>query len=359
MTAKEIRELIDSNLDDAIFELSEVFEKSNSTYNDLLNQFVNRQENFSLDTFRSKLKAFVLLSRKDIRDYYRNIRIDAEFSTTEKDSSDQIYQLLCHLNFTSQVKYFKAIVKSKKPIIPFVIRAEQNYGQSWLYNRLIYHYQTEKHIHTPITIDFRRSQFNASSFIQHLALNIGVKNYHESDTLDVYVSKIKDVLLEKIETKSQILIIKNVNLLIHYEEFEIFVDMMNHFYTRIEEALSKLEKTVFHKCIFFFIEDTTTVGDPYSQYCLFPSKIEAHKARKEQGLKFFALTPIHALTNKCIKDWLDAADEDTCDCFDFEQKTIEQLLIDCGNGHPEKVLHYICRKIGHEFDKHKSKWLKY
>ncbi|MEZ4883363.1 MAG: hypothetical protein R3E32_01410 [Chitinophagales bacterium] len=345
MTVKEIKSLIDQDLD-AAFEILDKYFEEDPIYNAFNDEFISPPLNFDKRIFCRRLQRFVQRNKELINAENE----DKKF--LQPDSSDQIYQLLCNLNFTSQVKYFKAIVKSKKPIIPFVIRAEQNYGQSWLYNRLIYHYQTEKPIHPPITIDLKSSQFNVSSLVQHLALNIGVKKYDESESIDVHRHQIKEVLLEKIETASQILIIKNVNILIHSEDFEAFVDIIDYFFTKIKSS-------TIHKCIFFFIEDELTIGDPYSQYCIFSSKTKAFQAKQEQLLKFIALTPIQALTNKCIEDWLGLAEEDICDCFNLEEKTIEQLLIDCGNGHPEKVLYYICREIGQEFDKHKSKWLKY
>lgn len=56
---EKILGLIDSNLDSALEKLDEILGNTNSTYNDLSNQFINRPVGFDLVDFRNRLKAFV------------------------------------------------------------------------------------------------------------------------------------------------------------------------------------------------------------------------------------------------------------------------------------------------------------
>ena len=55
----EILNLIPRDIDAALDLLDEIFKDNNGTYNDLAKEYVNRPNNFSLASFRSRLKRFV------------------------------------------------------------------------------------------------------------------------------------------------------------------------------------------------------------------------------------------------------------------------------------------------------------
>src|SRR5688572_5068349 len=107
MSKVEILNLINQDVDAAFTELDKVFKKDNAKYNDLNREFIGRPENFSLDTFRLRLRRLVSMDYPDLD--------DGPNEGTEND----YYKALCELDFKQQTNFFERIYKYKK-IAPFL-----------------------------------------------------------------------------------------------------------------------------------------------------------------------------------------------------------------------------------------------
>ncbi|NJO02940.1 MAG: hypothetical protein HC880_15790 [Bacteroidia bacterium] len=62
MSKTEILDLINQDLDQALDKLNTRFLGKNAVYGDLLNEYISRPNNFSLATFRSRLRVFVSMN---------------------------------------------------------------------------------------------------------------------------------------------------------------------------------------------------------------------------------------------------------------------------------------------------------
>ncbi len=351
MDIKQIKALLEKDLEGVFEILDEVFANLNGTYNDLCNEYITRPENFSLSTFRGKLKRFINISKTDIQEYFAGTEEDVNVKTVTTSTSET-YTLLCHLDFKKQVKYFEDMIESKKPVIPFVVRAAENYGQRWLYNRLIHHYQEKRVVHKTFLIDLTELNINSlDNLIDYLSEQI-VQKYNPTDSRDAKVRKLRRDLSTMISTASQFIVLKNAYTFIHSTEFNDFYGLLDDFYQEIKILESE------HKCIFLFVEQSL---EPYahSEYCTFSSETQSFKAKTDKTLKIIDLDNIKGITRNCMEEWFGKVPVEIIDFFDCSDEGLEQLVRECGNGNPEIIIPAICEKIGINFNEHKSTWLKY
>ncbi len=353
MDIEQIRILLEKDIDGVLDILDEVFADLNGTYNDLCKEYINRPENFSLSIFRGKLKRFINISKTDIQDYFAGTEEDTNANSKTIDP-EKTYTLLCHLDFRAQVDYFESMVESKKPVIPFVLRAAENYGQRWLYNRLIHHYQEKRVIHKTFLIDFKELKIDSlDNLIDYLSEQIGVQKYNPNDSFDKKKIKLRNTISALIDTASQFIVLKNAYSFIHSSDFDKFYELLNHFY----EELDAIEPE--HKCIFLFVEQVLEPYTDIEKYCVFSSETKSFKAKMDKTLKIVDLDAIKGITRKCMEEWFGKVPEEIIEYFDSSDEGLEQLIKECGNGNPEMIIPAICEKIGINFHEHKSTWLKY
>lgn len=105
MNLKEIKELIGNDIDKAFDELDDIFGKSNGVYNDLSREYVSRPENFSMSSFRSKLKRCVhlhFINEKNLNVTHPYVYLcnrqkqDATFQSHLMNKIKKIYTFLIH-----------------------------------------------------------------------------------------------------------------------------------------------------------------------------------------------------------------------------------------------------------------------
>lgn len=351
MTLSEIKILIEKDIDAAFDSLDEIFE-DDGAYNDLCKEYFTRPNNFDLTTLRSRLKRFVAFN-KDLYIAYCRDKDHSKKATS--DAHDSLYKLLCHLDFKDQIDCFDALIKTKKPVIPFVIRAEQNYGQRWLYNRLIAHYEAKNVIHVPLIIDLSDLQFNLEGLIDYLSHKMEVPSYDKTENAEKKKRKLKNLLGDKVKTATQFIVLKNAYSFVHSNDFNLFYNALNYFHDEIEALDSH------HKCILLFVESTV---EPYKHqhHCIFSGDLGVLQARRSKEFRFIDLDKNTPISLADLKAWLEKVDDMTLECFDCyieDDKELQKLLTLCDNGNPEKVIPFICETIGKNYEEHEHLWLKH
>ena len=359
MSPKEIKQLIDKDLDKALDLLDEVFEDTNGTYNSLSKKYVSRAENFSEDNFRSILKRFVQNSNRVIKGYFLSVAEDQKYAALEGHSFDDAYHLLCHLNFNHQSDYFNDYIKTDKPIIPFIIRAEEQFGQRWLFHRLIYQYQhTQKRsVHSPIPIDLNELKFDLNGLIDYLSIKLNASNYDKNQTLKKKKAKFKNAISLKLETGTQFIVLKNAFTFIHSNEFIEFYNLLDYLYTEIEALDIKG-----NKCIFFLVENTPE-SYHHSTHCICSKDVHSAIAKLQEGLKFIDLHELTPISEDDIMKWLGQLEGSLLACFsewvNNGQWDFKKLFKTFNTGNPEEIIPFLCHKIGKNYNEHENSWLKY
>ncbi len=128
MTKLEILNLIDFDLDRAFDELNRVFLDKNPEYNQLYKEYVYRDDNFNLRTYKGKLKGFVNLNMKE------------NHKKESRSEIDYYDELLTDLAFQKQTKCFINTYKHKE-IGMYLLHGETDDEESdlkWLCKQLLY-----------------------------------------------------------------------------------------------------------------------------------------------------------------------------------------------------------------------------
>lgn len=354
----EILEFIVSDIEKAFDLLDEVFSKINGIYDDLDREFYSQPNNFSEENFRRKLRRFVKSNRKDIINYYASVNLDTSNRKCEL-SPDHIYEILCKLNFDKQVDHFNWICKCKKSLIPFVIRANDDFGQHWLCTRLINTYKADAH--EPIIFNLENTigydlQLLVEELIKKL-LEIDVwKKWHDklnSFTPEQKVEKSRnelvDLLSRKTETATQFVIIKNA-----FNHIDSKSDKFLNFRRLLIDLNDKMYATD-HKCIFIFIEKRPEQYTCEEYLCTHThdDSFEAMKIVEKEKLRIVGLQEIKEFTDSDIKNWL--GNESMRD--DIFHKLINSNHTELvAQKHPEQVIRDICSELGITFQ---DKWIKH
>lgn len=356
MKADEIKNLIDKDIDAAFESLDSVCIDS-SIYLDLSKEYVSRPNNFDLATFRSKLKRFVANEKKTIEAFYLDRKNENSINSAQS-SYETDYQELCKLNFKHQIGYFEKLIAVDKPLIQFVIRGEKGYGQRWLCNKLLYHYEKQKPIHKVCKLDFSSLGIvTMQDFLDNLATNLKVEGYEKQKTIKLQRAKLSNSIIAKIKAQSQIFVLENFYNFLHSDGCVEFYNFIEDLYIGIVTQ----DEPVKGQCVFLFIEN---IPNPYQQQdkCIFTSQYDNIRTAKsafenDTQFKIVDLHEIKQISKECINGWLDDVPEYILQHFP-NNETINTLLYNCDNGHPEKVIAKICEKLG-KTSEYPNKWLKY
>ncbi|MEN0046169.1 MAG: hypothetical protein AAF806_03810 [Bacteroidota bacterium] len=360
MIIEELKKKINKHqFDDVLEVLDEVFKDDNPLYNKLNERYIERPIGYADTTFKSKLLRFVKRYKRDIEKYIQGIREDKTFQQDNSlKSYDYLYKLLCDLDFKHQVEYFNTVVKTPRAVIPFVIRAERNFGQKWLYNRLINHYANQKKpIHRPLVFNFEELKLDTFGFLEELSKGLEIKISRIQEEYEVNFARIINGLCKNAQTATQFIIIENAYSFLHASS------LFDSFYHKLLKELEKYMRAMEakHKCIFLFIEHSSK---PYqiTDYILFTEKVKKSEARRSNSLKFIDLKPNSSISKEDFRTWIDNSDQHIFDCFDyyFQQRTIDEILSkECGDGNPEEVLKFICSEMKIDYEEHQNLWLKH
>jgi len=355
--ADEIHALVDSNLDTAFFELSKIFKKEDIQYRDLIDAHINQANNFSLANYRSRLKSFILFEKDYINGVYKD---SLSISKNNELSEDLMYKMLCKLNFKKQVKHFNLICKCKKSLIPFVIRANDDFGQRWLCTRLINTYKAD--VHEPIIFDLE----NTTGYDLQLLVGELIKKLLEIDvwkkwqdrlnrftTLEEKIEKSRnelvDLLSRKTETATQFVIIKNA-----FNHIDSKSDKFLNFRRLLIDLDDKMYATDY-KCIFIFIEKRPEQYTCEEYLCthIHDDEFETMKMVENERLKIVGLQEIKEFTESDIKKWL--GNDKMIDAIFHRliNRNHSELI---AKKHPELVIRHICEEFNVTFQ---DKWLKY
>lgn len=359
--ADEIHALVDTNLDDAFLELSKIFTKKDIQYRDLINAHINQANNFSLTDYRSRLKSFILFEKDYINEIYRD-----SLSIDKKDelSEDLIYEMLCRLNFKQQVKYFNLMCKCKKSLIPFVVRANDDFGQNWLCTRLINRYGANTH--EPIPVDLEATGYDLQQLIEYLIKKIlelkegawqkwqnRLSRFTVEEKIEQSKRELVRLLYEKTKTATQFVIIKNAFTHIDpkSDKFLHFCNLLidlNYWIERYDEAD--------YKCILIFVEKRPDKYTCQEYLCTHThDSLAAKQMLDKEQLKIVGLQEIKEFTESDIREWLEDSDlhDDIRDKLLSYNKPFTQLI---AKKHPEQVIRDICNELGVTF---LNKWIKH
>jgi len=354
----EIVKFIKSDIDEAFDMLDEVFGDINSIYCDLNREYTIRPNNFDMETFRSKLRRFVKSNRKDIVTYYASINLDSSDRKREL-SDDIIYEMLCKLNFKEQVKYFNLMCKCKKSLIPFVVRANDDFGQNWLCTRLIKRYGTN--IHEPIPVDLEATGYDLEQLVEYLIKEIlGIdawqrwENRLSESTIEGKIEQSKRelvrLLYEKTKTATQFVIIKNA-----FSHIDSKSDKFLHFCNLLVELNHWMYETDY-KCILIFVEKRPDQYTCQEYLCTHThDSFEAMKMVDREKLRIVGLKEIEEFSESDIKEWLEDLDlhDDIRDKLLNSKKSFTELI---AKKHPEQVIRDICIELNVTFQ---EKWIKH
>lgn len=354
-----VLKLIEDDIEFVLSALNEVFEGTFDDNNEKYSKL--KKQDFSNSTYRNQLDKFIKTNKKIIIEYFKSSKEDeTEEAKAPTNKFDKEYELLRKLNFTTPLKYFKHLcTKTEKPLLSFIIRGNGKYGQEWLCHKLIHDYfENFNFFVKPLLIDFKEININTSeTFLDELCKEFGITSY-ENKSVSRKKTMVKNQLLSKMETTSQILIFKNVcNSLI--ENFEDFYDILLFLSHEIEDC-EHIDK----KCIVLLIENEEHKLSDHEDKFIFLSKTPFHEAMiiitdEEEELKLIDLDFVSPITANCIKEWFIEIPLPLLKKINRSDTYLNQLISDCDNGHPDKVIPEVCKLININFEQKRELWLKF
>lgn len=306
-----------------------------------------------------KLAGFNMEGRLNvILDRFRKIYEDFKQSALHNDdrNQDEDYGLLCKLNFNHQTDYFESLMKGRKKFISFVIRGPQaDYGQRWLANKLIQEYRNIQPLHEPIGLDFLQLNLKLESFVEHLAIALGI-NFQPNMEMNAKRIKLKNQLGSRIVTRSQFIILINSYTFIHSAEYQEFLSLIKYF----SEEINNNDELPY-KCVFLFVEEQNSARYKHINDCIFSEELtNVIHARRVQDFRFIDLGLTSPISLLNVNDWLGehCSDEQLC-CFQPYQDEECEMLNLIGDGNPQKVIPIICATIGINYIEKEKIWLRY
>lgn len=268
-----ILEFIEADLNTVFEILNEVFEDSNDKYNQLYKR--SEKQDFNTSTYRNNLEQFIKGNKKDITVHFESLKEDEIQEAKDfTNKSDKEYELLRKLNFNVPLKHFRDLSNTKKSLLPFIIRGEGNYGQKWLYNKLVYDYfERFEPFVKPSLIDFNERNITTfENLLDALCDELNIEGYKDKP-LRKKKTMVKNQLLDKMDTTSQILIFKGACASLA-EDFEEFYEILLFISDEIEDS-----KYVDTKCIVLLIENEEHKLSDHQDKFIFLSKTPSYKAK--------------------------------------------------------------------------------
>lgn len=293
--------------------------------------------------------------QKEIDDLEESMQRDANKSPVQPNDQDKVFELLCSFDFAHQTQYFDSLIQSEKSFLSFVVRGRQEwYGQEWLVNKLINHFQKEnRNVHDTIFLDFGELNTNLVHFIDSLSQYLGVTYEYIREPV-AKKTKLRNALQSRIATKSQFIVIRNAYPFIHSAEFADFLKVISYFHDEFNAA--ELE----HKCIFFFVE--LRCSEPYQhvQHCLFSSEHAPYRARDCEEFRFIDLDVIQPVPEAEVRKWIEKTPPKIYNCFKelLKEGNQEQMKNFIADGNPQRLIPLICEKLGKKYAEYESKWRK-
>lgn len=343
MNKKNIKKLIQSDIRKAVLIIFKKLGKSNGEFLDLFEKYRTKPEGFSMTVFRDELTAFVVFCDK--------LEFNNKTSPSFLNSHDKLYEILCELNFKNQYSYFLNIIKSNNPIIPIIVRAKYKYGQKWFYNRLIHTYK-KSGVSTHSTIHY--SFTNDASIregIDAITGKMGGDVPSRQKSFEISCHEFEKAVIKKIKesNSSQFIILKNSEILINSDEFQEVYKALNN----IHEEAKKNNIDYEYKCIIIFVEENNI---PYEEKEVkikevISSKIRPNKVKVFEELKLIDLQPLTPITINCLEDWIDGINTNEFNVsFIEDEKQKEEILFECDDGNPRKVIEFLCQKLTEKND---------
>ena len=237
-----------------------------------------------------------------------------------------------------------------------MIRAQPNYGQKWLYNRLIYYYTRKNpNTHIPLVIELDTMSLDFEGLVDYLGNQLKIDGYDSNTLLKKRKVKVKNALIKKIATGCQFIVFNNAYQFIHSNDFTAFYKFLEYLYEEVDGLDSN------YKCICFFVEQTPHQYT-HMQYCVLSKQTSSVDARRLEELKFVDLDEHQPISADDFRHFYKKANitiQDKLKCYWDDITQITGLLQQCNNGNPEKLIPLICEKIGIKFKEYENKWLKY
>lgn len=371
MSIDEIRTLIsESKIKDAIYKMRKFAEDIDdakllnsvitisATYQ--LNEDERVNQTLSRDEYLlsySKINRSLLGVLEEIKCFNEDLQHNKK---SDELTEDKIYEMLCKLNFKEQVKYFNLICKSKeKSLIPFVVRANDDFGQRWLCTRLIKKYQANAH--EPIPVDLEASACDLQGLVESLIRGILKQDAWQKwqNRLNRFTAeeKIKEsrrelgkLLHKRTESATQFVIIKNA-----FTHIDSKSDKFLHFCNLLIELDNWMYDTDY-KCILIFVEKRPDQYTCQEYLCThMHDSFEAMKMVDKEKLKIVGLQEIKEFSESDIKEWLEDSDlhDQIRDKLLNNGKSFTELI---AKKHPELVIREICEELNVTFQ---EKWIKH
>ncbi|MGB0525039.1 MAG: hypothetical protein ACPGJS_18850 [Flammeovirgaceae bacterium] len=360
-SANDILKLItNADFGQALIALSEIYDSIEPEEADEFSEAIFRFKRFSKefqtpsmsynpDTFRQQLTLFV----REEKDFIDSTLQDKR--TFKSSAQDDTYQLLCGIDFKDQKKYFDIIISNNEAIVPFIIRANQNSGQRWFYNQLINEYK--KPTHQSLVIEM--AQKDLPSLFHELSSHF-TPRFTPTDNISKQTRRLRNALTDKLQTKSQFIIFKDSYSFVHSDEFDQLYDILTDFNEEIKSMRSEDARTqdYRHKCVFLFVE--SSVEEYQHPHYLSCANTNLLRAKQCTEIKLFDLDGVPKFNYEDLEAWILKLENHLMNCFgDDIPTTIQQLIENCENGNPEKVIPILCKKINQDYSKLKNIWLKY
>lgn len=313
------------------------------------------KEQYDTDFAKIERALFELIDSQ-VKNTSKNIQKKISKECGEVDDDEIAYEELCKLNFKHQVEYFEKLIAVDKPFIQFIIRGEKNYGQRWLYNKLIYHYAKHYVIHQVFQLDFLSlGIITMEDLIDNLASSLKVERYEPGEDIEDKEIMLKHHILAKIHTQNQFFVLENAYNFIHSDIASGFYDFLQSLHKELRVAKPE------HKFIFLFVENTINKYEKNTK-CMFTEEYKLHEAEdmfiEEKQLKMVDLNTISPVSNNCIDEWFDKIKNTTLKIIKPSLTDIDTFICECDNGHPEKIIKKISEKLG-KTSEYPNKWLKY
>lgn len=353
MMIEELKQLVESNIDKTFELLDEVFDDTNGTYNDLSKIYVNRPVGFDMEDFRSRLKKFIGISKKDIQEFYSGVNS----TKTNETDEDNIFEILASIDFKPQEAKFKGLIQHRNFAV-FVVRGKGIYGQSWLIHQLC-----KRAFGNFGTNTIRGLNQECVSSLKDIIIGLRTDDcdFEEDDEPK---DKLEEVANNWIKISSNIIITIACSMdFIQSEDFKIFHE---EFITRINKKMNSEKREIDNKII-LFLKDTTTETYNISQeiqYWCCETQTEREvefiqtwqdNVQKKKTPYVVDLHRISCIDEQMLKQWKQGRTEiDILKKFCNEQ-AIQAFYEECENGNP----HFVIQKLGEILKYDESKWIKY
>ncbi len=369
---KDLKRLFSDNETLFLEKMECIFSIENDLENDFLGQKsklqrINkefRNENISRDTYKADFSKIETSFYKMIDaflenyDYYHGLSIDKKNAPLFYEA-DETHKILRNINFENQYTRFDSIVTgvNGRKIIGFIIRGVGDYGQRWLYNKLIHDYFDKNNNYSdPIVIDFSDIS-NEKVFLEIFCDYLGIKGLEkaadETQKQKMRKAKFTELVKNKIKTSPQFIICKNA-----FNFMENHITYFDEIFEEVSLSISGQEDEYKEKYIFLFVENTNELYS--NSEMIFGKEKKIRNIEDKTNLKFVDLGSIEPIKNKCIDNWLDLLPEDIRKKTNtLSDNDITQFICECNNGHPDLVIPKMCEIIGVNYLENEKQWLKY